>query len=79
MDNLTDQQRKIVNEIKEYLNDNVHDTERKLLVLRQQTENKIKKNQSHNKAFYDKKHIEACKYKENYCVMIRNFDSGHII
>jgi len=70
----TDQRWKIVDNIKEFLVENVHDSNRDLVTLRSQAADKIDKNQNYSKSNYDKKHVEAQKYEPDDYVMIRNFD-----
>lgn len=71
-----EQRGKIIDEIQEYLENNVNQIDRDLICLCSRTAEKIEKNQKYNKAYFDKKRKPPHQYKENDYVMIRNIETS---
>jgi len=71
-----DQQGKIVDMIREYLEINVTDNDRDLKYLRARAAERIERSEKYNKEYFDRKHKSAHVYKIGNYVIVRNMDTS---
>ena len=64
-----------IDDVKEYLNNEVYPSERNIEEMREKAADKIAKSQEYNKNYHDKHRKESHEYDVGDYVMLRNFDS----
>ena len=69
------QKGKIIDKIREYLENTVNENDRDLKSIRERAAKRIEKSQKYNKEYFDKKRKKANVYKIDDYVMIRNIDT----